>query len=414
MAGTRRRDSGAGGLSKRSSDGMWVASVTLPPGPNGERRRKVIARRDKAAAAEALREMVKALAAAGDLPTSSPTLDQWATRWLDTIAAPRLKPRTLATYRTYVRQYISPTLGRYRLDKLTPDHVRRLHTRITGPKPDGLELSTTTALQAHRILAKILTDAMREGRVQRNVATLLDAPRKARATRPALTVDQALTLRAACLTWPTGTRWLTALYTGTRQGETLGITTEMLDLNTGMLTVAWQLQRVTWEHGCGEQTDGAWPCGKIRAGACPRRDAPIPADQESRPVAGGLHLLRPKSSRSWRRIPLAPDIVTILRAHGAPTDPEGLLWGVVDPRHDHDDWKALLAHAGLPEVPIHSLRHTTATLLAYLDVPEQTRMEILGHSSATTTRGYTHIDQTMAAAAMSKFGHLLAGSTPED
>lgn len=411
MAGTRRRDSGTGGLSKRASDGMWVASVTLPPGPDGRRRRKVVARRDRGEAAKALREMVAALAAVGDLPTSSPTLEWWATRWLDTIAAPRLKPRTLTTYRGYVRQYIVPTIGRYRLDKLTPDHVRRLHTHITTPAPDGLGLSATTALQAHRILAKMLTDAMREGRVQRNVATLLDAPRRTRATRPALTVDQALTLRAACLAWPTGLRWLTALYTGTRQGETLGITTEALDLDpdsrSGTLTVAWQLQRITWIHGCGDQGPDGWPCKKVRAGACPRREPPIPPDQDSRPVAGGLHLLRPKSSRSWRRIPLVPEMVTLLDAHGLPSDPEGLVWGVVDPRRDHEDWKALLVHAGLPEVPIHSLRHTTATLLAHLGVPEQTRMEILGHSSATTTRGYTHIDQTMATAAMARLGGLL-------
>lgn len=411
-----RRSSGAGGLYQRASDGMWVASITLPPGPSGERRRKVVARRDRGAAAQALRDLTRALAQAGDLPTSSPTLEQWLTRWLNQIAAPRLKPRTLATYRGYVTQYIVPTIGRYRLDKLTPDHVRQLHERITAPEPAGLGLSSTTALQAHRILAKALTDAVREQRVTRNVATLIDAPRRARAVRPALTIDQALTLRAACLTWPTGARWLTALYTGTRQGETLGITSEMLDLDAGVLTVAWQLQRLKWEHGCGEPNEKVWPCGR-RPASCPRRTVTIPADQEAERVKGGLWLTRPKSVPSWRRVPLAPDLLGVLRMHGQPSDPGGLLWGAIDPSRDHADWKALLTHAGLPDVPLHSARHTTATLLAFLGVPEQTRMEILGHSSATTTRGYTHIDQTMATAAMGKLDALLTtpaqiGSTP--
>lgn len=405
-----KRGHGEGGLYKRAKDGLWCAAVTLPPGPNGERRRKVVARRDKGEAIKALREVMRELDAAGDLPTSSPTLEQWMATWISTVAAPRLKPRTLATYRTYVSQYIVPSIGRYRLDKLTPDHVRRLHAYV-----DGKGLSPTTGLQAHRILAKALTDAQRERRTTRNVATLVDAPRKARAVRPALTIDQAMTLRAACLEWPTGARWLTALYTGTRQGETLGITSEMLTLTDagGSLQVAWQLQRLTWVHGCGAQVDGTWPCGKVRAGYCSARFLPIPPDQEATQVAGGLYLTRPKSSRSWRMVPLAPDIASVLTAYGKPTAPDGLLWGVIDPRDDYEDWKALLDHAGLPHVPIHSLRHTTATLLAYLEVPEQTRMEILGHSSATTTRGYTHIDQTMATAAMGRFGELLAGPASE-
>ena len=42
-----------------------------------------------------------------------------------------------------------------------------------------------------------------------------------------------------------------------------------------------------------------------------------------------------------------------------------------------------------------------------LGVDEATRMQILGHSSATTTRGYTHADLTLARAGMDQYAALL-------
>ena len=62
----------------------------------------------------------------------------------------------------------------------------------------------------------------------------------------------------------------------------------------------------------------------------------------------------------------------------------------------------------MPDVPLHSARHTCATLLADLGVDEQTRMQILGHSSATVTRGYTHVTSSAAARGIGALGALLA------
>src|SRR5699024_5984614 len=104
---------------------------------------------------------------------------------------------------------------------------------------------------------------------------------------------------------------------------------------------------------------------------------------------------------------MAPMLHEIMKRYVATARPAGLLWGVVDPRDDYQAWKRALDRAGLPHVPLHSLRHTASTLLYALGVPEQTRMEILGHSSATTTAGYTHIDLTMQQDAMRLYGERL-------
>jgi len=47
-----------------------------------------------------------------------------------------------------------------------------------------------------------------------------------------------------------GTRWSVALALGLRQGEALGLRWRHIDLDTGTLTIRWQLQRLAWRHGC--------------------------------------------------------------------------------------------------------------------------------------------------------------------
>src|SRR5699024_11009260 len=133
--------------------------------------------------------------------------------WLERVARPRLKPRTFETYRGYIDRHISPAIGKHRLERLTPAHVRQMHDSITGRG-----LSSTTALQAHRILAKALTDAMRENHVTRNVATLVDAPAKAVAGRGALTADEARKLLLSVAHDERhAIRWSLALLAGLRQ-----------------------------------------------------------------------------------------------------------------------------------------------------------------------------------------------------
>ena len=57
-----------------------------------------------------------------------------------------------------------------------------------------------------------------------------------------------------------------ALAIGTRQGETIGLKWARLSKSAKMLTIARQLQRRTWEHGCmdphacGEKYHKAKPC----------------------------------------------------------------------------------------------------------------------------------------------------------
>lgn len=396
-----------GAIYQRESDKLWIGSVELPS-PDGKRRRKVVTAHSETEAKRELNKVKEKLERHGDLPTAGQTLESWLTVWFESIASKKVRPKTAATYRTLLERHIIPTIGKVRLDKLTPAHVRRVETAITGQG-----LSSTTAMQAHRILAVALKYAEREGRVTRNAATLTDAPRRARRTLGILTATDGVKVLHTVAGDRLGSRWAAALLTGGRQGELLGLE---LDRVTDVLDLSWQLQRLSWEHGC------KTPCGAKRGSECPNRTITAPADWENRYLTGGLWLSRPKSSAGWRIIPLVDPLRTIIerRVEAAASEPNpfGLLWtsdpkkvpgrdtlrpldgSPIDPAHDNRAWHQVLERAGVAQVRLHDARHTAASLLLDAGVSEPVIMKLLGHSSVAVTRGYQHVDSRQLSDAL--------------
>lgn len=411
-----RRAKTTGGLYQRASDDMWCASVELPSADPTKRRRKVIVRAKKADALAELRKARQALEKSGDLPTSSPTVSQWCDLWWARYGMKRLKVSTRPTYQSKIEHYIRPAIGRVRLDKLAPDHVYRLHDFVIDTK--GLE--PASALAAHRVLSVMLTDAEREGRITRNVAKLADKPRVAKKRKEYLDNAEARQLLLSVKDDPyASARWGMAILSGKRQGECLGLTRDMLDFEAGTMTIAWQLQRLTFEHGC-ELVDDKPGCGRKRGGNCPKRHITIPADQEAIQIDGGLYMTRPKSSSSWQVLPMVGLLRKLLEQHVESNPPgvHGLVFTrdggrPVDMSDDSAAWDAALRTAGLPDVDLHSARHTCNTVLTELGVSVDVRRQMLGHASnAINEAVYTHTSDLRVADAMRQLGEAMGVSDP--
>jgi integrase len=70
-------------------------------------------------------------------------------------------------------------------------------------------------------------------------------------------------------------------------------------------------------------------------------------------------------------------------------------------------YKKLLQECALPQLHIHDLRHSAATLLASMGIPAKVVQEILGHSSVTITQNlYGHVIEGMQEEAMQKMDDL--------
>lgn len=333
-----------------------------------------------------------------DLPEPPPllpsdSLSAWLRYWLHDVVERDVRPRTAEGYRNFVLRYVDPSIGPMKLTAVQPPHIRAFHQYMRDAG-----LAESTVLQGHRVLAIALKQAHRDGYTYRDVAALTKAPRKNKTNLRVLSPADGRAVLNTCKGDRLESRWAAAILTGARQGELLGLE---LDRVSDVLDLSWQLQRLTWSHGC------AGTCGRTRGTDCPDRRLVSPASYECRHLTGGFWLTRPKSPAGHRRIPLVGDLRALIerRVEAARNEPNphGLLWtdaavrkgGIqeltgkpVDPSRDNKAWHTLLARADVEQVRLHDARHLAVDLLYAAGVAEVVAMEIVGHSSVTMTRMY--------------------------
>lgn len=413
-----RRVRKSGSLYQRASDGMWVASVDLPP-IGGKRRRKVVVRAKKGDAQRELQKLRLDLDKRGDLAGSSPTFEAWSADWCERYL-PKRKPTGWARDRGIIEHYLAPVFGKKRLDRITVADVHRMHSYVT----DDLGLTPSTANGAHRLLSTMLEAAFAEEKIPRNIAKVAKAPERGVIVHTQLSPIQAASLLAGLEQPdqpPSTDLALMALsfFTGMRPSERVGLTRDMIDLDAGTITVAWQLQRIAFAHGCnGKSTDPT--CGRKKGGYCPKRRVIVPPTVEAKRVEGGLWLTRPKTKAGWRTIPMPPILHATLDAYLAAHEPGmeglvftrgrggrgkgGLIGRPIDPAAYTDRWRELLEAAGLPPVTPQSARRTCNSFLAELGVPVDVRSRIIGHAGARVNETvYTHIGDPRVVTAMQTF-----------
>lgn len=197
-----------------------------------------------------------------------PTVADWFEVWLTTIAPRTVAQSTLeSTYEPKVRHWISPNLGKHRLDRLQPEHLDALYTKLAA---EGLK--PNTILQIHRIISRALKIAWKRGKVTQNVASLVDAPVGEETDIEPLTRAEARQILATAASRRNGVRWSVALALGIRQSEAIGLRWQFVDLDAGTIEVGWQLKRAHFRHGCGDCTPNGTPIDSR-----PADTGPLPA-----------------------------------------------------------------------------------------------------------------------------------------
>ncbi len=76
-------------------------------------------------------------------------------------------------------------------------------------------------------------------------------------------------------------------------------------------------------------------------------------------------------------------------------------------RTDAKHWKDLLREAGVRDVRLHDARHTAATVLLLLGVPERTAMDLMGWSHSAMAKRYQHVTAAIRADVAERVGALL-------
>jgi integrase len=395
-----RRANGEGSVYQRK-DGRWVGSAYASDGQGKVARRTVYGRTRK----EASDKLATMLArATNGLPAveASTKVGAYLEQWLEDVVQPQVRRRTYEAYRTCVERHITPALGKKQLRNLTPVDIRTL---LNSKHSSGL--SPLTVKYIHSVLRSALAQAMRDGLVHRNVATLVRPPRAPRREAAYLTPVEARALLDTAKSDRLSAFWVVALTLGLRRGELLGLRWQSVDLDRGVLRVRESVQRVRGAGLVVEETKSA------------RSDRTIPLPKMTR-EALRQHRERQAVERSAAGQRWMEHDLVFPSPIGTPMDPRNL----------NREFGNLLGRARVgvrikvnksgdeelaPRIRLHDLRHTCATFLVAQGVPLRAVMEILGHSGiAITSDTYSHVLPTLLSDAADKMNDLLDEDREDD
>jgi len=334
---------------------------------DGRRRRRYVS--VKGTYKDAQRELTKLLGAAdaGTLPDpSNATVAEYIDSWLS--GAPKGSAKTMERYGELAANQVKPHLGAHRLQRLKPEHVQQWHGTLIDSG-----LAPRTVKHSHKLLHRVLADAVKNGTLARNVAAIHAPPaveaEEIEILSPEQIADVLVKLEGHTL-FPIVA---IALATGMRRGELLGLQWGDIDLD----------------------------------------DATLRVERSVEEVKAGLRLKSPKTKHGRRNLKLPTEAVAVLRAHkvqqmeirlalglGKPdattlvfSDVEGEL---LKPHTVSRAWRRAVVALKLPAVTFHALRHSHASMLIRAGVDILTISRRLGHSKAAIT--------------LDVYGHLMPGA----
>ncbi|MEU3155712.1 tyrosine-type recombinase/integrase, partial [Streptomyces fimicarius] len=88
------------------------------------------------------------------------------------------------------------------------------------------------------------------------------------------------------------------------------------------------------------------------------------------------------------------------------------LGGPLNPNTDHHDWKKLLDDAGVRAGRLHDARHTAATVLTLLGIPDRVIDQIRGWAAGTSSRvraRYLHVPDAVLKDVAQKLADAIGG-----
>lgn len=358
-----------GHVGERSA-GVWRIWYDLGPDPvTGRRRQRSRTVHGSKTDAEKLRAIIVGQVAAGTLADPGQvTVAQFAERWLR-LVADTVRPSTLDSYRQKLGTACA-LVGRRRLSDLSGEMLTGLYRTI--PR------SAQTVVHVHRVLHRMLADAVRWGLLQRNPASTAMPPKVRREGLTVWTSGEVHRFLELAQQHRLVVLFRLAVSTGMRRGELCALRWRAVDLTKGLLRV----------------------------------------DGSTVMVDGHPQMSEPKTRAGRRRIALDPTTVQALEQHREAQGRDRLFFADTyrgdwvfcweDGRPYSPDWvthqfRELVDSSDLPRIRLHDLRHTWATLALEAGVPAKVVADRLGHAGiAITLDTYTHhVDSLDRAAALS-------------
>ncbi|WP_392544207.1 tyrosine-type recombinase/integrase [Oryzobacter telluris] len=277
------------------------------------------------------------------------TFAHFATSW---VAGRELKPKTREGYEHLLSRYLMPELGRRQIGDITPATVRAWWASMPADKP-------TVRARAYSLLKAMMNSAVSDDLISANPCRLRggsSTPRE-RDIRPASIAE--LDLIVAAMPERFRALVLVCAWCALRQGEVLELRRGDVDVLRGTIRVE---RAVSWVHG--------------------------------QAIVG-----TPKSAAGTRTVAVPPHLLPALQHHldtfTGPRDKDLVFPGTdgeahLQPSTLYKPWRTSRDAAGRPDLRLHDLRHTGATMAAMAGATLAELQQRLGHSSVNAALRYQH------------------------
>ena len=323
-------------------------------------------------------ELLHQLDSGAFIRPSRTTFAEYLERWLTDYARPNISARSYERYAGIIKKYLIPEMGNIPLTQLRPEHIQRHYTNIRsqGLKPETIRFH-------HCVIHKALQTAIKWGLLHRNAADGVDAPSKGHTemqTWDDFEVRQFLDAAKDSVYYAL---FHTALFTGMRRSELLGLKWADVDL-----------QQVSVSRALHQLKDGSYIFTQPKSEKSKRTIALSPSSV----LVLAEHKERQQAVRTMLGETLAKDDLVFSTPQGSPLRPNTITRA----------WTTLAAKAGVKPIRLHDARHTHASLMLKQGIHPKIVQERLGHSTISMTLDiYSHVAPGLQEAAARSFDSLV-------
>jgi integrase len=301
------------------------------------------------------------------------TVDEFLDHWLKTAVRPKVPAKTYGDYAAMLRRYIRPAIGARILASLSPLEIQAAYQVMINRK-----LSARTVRYAHAVLRAAIRQAIRWQVLLSDPTRGVELPREQCREMSVLTTEQARSFLRTASRSPQACLFAVALTTGMRPSEYLALCWRDIEWDRGTISVVRTLHK----------NEGQWTFAdtkRIRS----RRVVKLQTW-----VLGLLRKLKGGVDEAGAACNSVFADLIFTTTRGEPVNEEYLV-----KKH----FKPLLREAGLPNIRLYDLRHTSATLALTVGVAPKVVSEQLGHASAAFTLDtYSHVLPHMQEEAAAK------------
>ena len=369
------------GSIRKKGENSWQIQIYTDKGSDGKPQRvfETVHCKNKKDAQPRLNQMLSDMDKGIYVVPGHSTVAEHLHTWLESYVKHQCGAMTQDGYTNIVENHLIPALGNVKLKELRHQMIENYYNKA------GKTLSPRTVAKHHRLLSQAMKWAVRKGYIGQNPCAFADPPSWKRRQMHILTPGELAHLLDIAVDSPYYPIYYTAVSTGLRQAELLGLRWRDVDLEQMSLNVSQVLFK--------------------RRGVC--------------------EFKQPKTPHSRRAVALTPKLTSYLTEYKAEREslylhlshvlsPDSLVFAresgkEIDPSMCSHQFHQIVKRSGLENVRFHDLRHEFASLMLLKGAPPKVISEALGHSSvAFTMDTYATILDGMQAKAMA----LLDGVLP--